>query len=327
MAEVLHRERRGRLEADRVVAVVEANRRAVDRIVARGRGVELLRILHAAEERLRRRLLDAHARGLGARWTAAQLAATRALVADAISAVERNIAALLTRAAGELAVRGMRDVVAILRLQEHLFSGVVRPLALEQALRFDHVLAGVRSSRLRQCSASVHRYGVRMISEFERTMQTGIVTNATTAEMIDALVAHGGPGGLFRERRYFAERIVRTELLASYNLGAQAAMVEEVEDFPDLARIILAHHDRRTAPDSIFVHGEVRALNADFVDGAGRRYRVPPARPNDREIVIPWRRAWTMPAEFRPNPWQVRADAREAGHGRSSSTERIAASS
>jgi hypothetical protein len=150
-----------------------------------------------------------------------------------------------------------------------------------------------------------------MIYEFERTMQVGIVTRKTVGEMIDTLAAQGGPGGAFVEHRYLAARIVRTELLASYNLGAQAAMEEEREDFPDLARIILAHFDRRTAQDSVFVHGEIRALHEDFVDGASRVYRVPPARPNDREIVVPWRRAWALPNAFRPRAGEPTAEAAE----------------
>lgn len=285
-----------------IIAVVESNRRAVDRVVARGEGRELVTILRRTEDDLRRRLLAAHARGLAERWTGAHVAATRTMVMQAIIETRRCLDVLLRQQGRALSERAMFDVLRVLHLQERRFEGIVRPLALEQALRFEHVLRGVASSRLRQFEASVARYGTSMITEFERTMQIGIVGQRGVGEMIDALAAHGGPGGVFRQRRYLAERIVRTELLASYNLGAQAAMEEEREDFPDLQRIILAHHDRRTAQDSIFVHGEIRRLDEDFLDGAGRTYRVPPARPNDREVVIPWRPSWTVPAPFGRRP-------------------------
>jgi hypothetical protein len=280
-----------------IVAVVEANRRAVDRIVARGAGAQLDELLHEAERDLRRRLLDAHVRGLDQRWTGAQLGASRASVTDAIAQARHALARLLNSNGTALARRGLRDVLTILRVQESRVGGTVRSLALEQAMRFDHVLYGVASSRLRRYESSIARYGTRMISEIERSMQAGVVTRKTVCEMVDTMAAQGG--GLFVEHRYLAARIARTELMASYNLGAQTAMEEERDDFPDLARLILAHFDRRTAEDSIFVHGEIRSLDEDFVDGAGRVYRVPPARPNDREIVIPWRRAWSVPSPFR----------------------------
>lgn len=69
-----------------------------------------------------------------------------------------------------------------------------------------------------------------------------------------------------------------------------------------LRKKILAHFDSRTAPDSIAVHGQIRKLDGLFQDGAGRQYLQPPARPNDRETVIPWRMSWSESEHTKPQP-------------------------
>lgn len=281
-----------------VLEAVRRNTRGVDRIVARAEGPALLRVLRETEADLRRRLRDAYARGLRDRWTGLHAVSVHVMVVASIRRTSARMLELLARTGRYLVERGMLDSLAILALQELRHTGVLSPLRLEQAMRFEHVLHGVASSRLRQYETSVARYGTRMIGEIERALQVGVVGQQSVGQMIDAVAGTIARPGVFETRRYWAERIVRTELMASYNLGAQGAIEEEVEEFPDLKRIILAHHDRRTAEDSIFVHGAIRGVREMFVDGAGRRYLVPPGRPNDREVVVPWREGWRKPRQF-----------------------------
>ena len=119
------------------------------------------------------------------------------------------------------------------------------------------------------------------------------------------------PPGLFVRYRSWAERIVRTETAYAYNASRMETLHEaKARDFPDLGKKILATFDPRTAADSVAVHGQVRELREAFVDGAGRVYQHPPARPNDRETVIPWRSGWQDVAASRPEPAPVRQRAR-----------------
>lgn len=108
---------------------------------------------------------------------------------------------------------------------------------------------------MRQYEASVAWYGTRTIGELERALQVAVMGQQSVGQMIDAVAGTIARPGVFATRRYWAERIVRTELTASYDLGAQGAIEEEVEELPYLKRIILAHHDRRTAQNSSFVYG------------------------------------------------------------------------
>lgn len=325
-----------------VVEIVGENRRRVDRAIAAGHGRELADVLEAAEDDLRRRLEVARAAGLMERWTGVQLDTTRMLVRDAVEHAKEGLGDILRNRSSGLVDGAARDVADLLRAQEAKFAEVVHELAIEDALRMDHRLRGVKASLLRQHATSVDRYGSAMIGDFERIMQVGLVNRLSADDVIRSLVGHAGPRGrvslsaralpdgsvvrlregdapegLFRQRRYWAERIVRTELMTAYNAGTQASLEEEeATDFPDLKRMILSTFDRRTGEDSVFVHGEIRGVREPFTDGAGRVYLYPPARPNDRERIVPWREAWGLPPlEFLPRPEGARKDAAEEAGG------------
>lgn len=320
------------------VAIVRGQRKAVARVVQRAQGPELLAILEEAEKDLRRRLDAAELAGMGERWTHYHLQRSLVLVQDAIIQTKAQLRAMLEEHSGELVERGMLDTVRLLKAMEARGVETALPLALEDAMRFDVARWGAQASLLRQHATSLDRYGSVMIAEFERAMQLGIVAKLTPDQMVGLLVGHGGPKGvvsiaareledgsvvrllerysgqgLFVDDRYWAERIVRTELMRSYNEGTQAAILEEsVTDFPDLQRMIIATFDNRTAPDSLYVHGQIRGPTEPFTDGAGRTYMVPPGRPNDREDITPWRPRWEVPEEFRPLTVDERLEATAA---------------
>lgn len=324
---------------------IEANIREVDAIVARASGPELRLLLAHTEADLDRRIRANRAAGLDDRWTGAQAQAAQIMIAQAVVQVGQHLKDGLEDYSAALVNRGITDAVGTLKALEAKHTGTTRVLALDDAMQLDARARGVRSSLLRQHATSVDRYGSRMIGEFQRTLQVGIVQGVDGHTMIRRLVGeHGGPkgvvslaarilpdgtvqrlreadvggAGLFRANAYWAERIVRTELLYAYNSGTQAALEHEVDtDFPDLQRIILAHFDSRTAEDSVFVHGQVRGIREPFTDGAGRVYMHPPARPNDRERVIPWRMAWGGPTgTLGPKSEERRREAAEEAAGK-----------
>lgn len=203
---------------------------------------------------------------------------------------------------------------------EQRFTGITPSLRLREAAAMRATATGAQGMWARQFPTSMDRYGSHMIGEFENIMRAGMLSGASIDDMVAALTGHGGPKGtvslkatvgpngvirtqeaeipegLFVRHKYWAERLVRTELLRAYNVARQAGLEESAKDMPDLQRKILAVLDKRTAKDSLAVHGQIRGIRDNFVDGAGRSYLHPPARPNDRETVIPWRPRWDASA-------------------------------
>ncbi len=281
----------------------------------------------AAQARLQALLVDADALlgkkmqawlarsgGASEAFTAAQVSAYQAQIRLAAERVEAMVQQQATGHASTAWHNGAQACAIELQDLEQVFTGISRAPRLRQAMRFDP-MHGKASSVLRSIETSVDRYGTAMIGQFERTMALGMAAGLTQFEMVELLTAHGGPRGtvsmrarlvngvvvrtateqiaegLFNRHRSWAWRIVRTETSNAYNAAKIETLGEFQQDIPNLKKKILAHFDSRTAPDSVAVHGQIRDIsgpNAFFVDGAGRSYEHPPARPNDRETVIPW---------------------------------------
>jgi hypothetical protein len=223
------------------------------------------------------------------------------------------------------------STVNVLKSFEQKFTGISQPLALDTQQTRDEVVRGSNASLLRSRESSWNRYGESMVKSFETTMRVGEMAGLKQHEMISFLIKAGAKGGITAEslhqkepqyfpaptgyvrKRYWAERIIRTETVYAYNVASVHALAfEQQTDFPDLKKKILAMMgDPRTAEDSIAVHGQVRGINEYFRDGAGREYMHPPARPNDRETVIPWRDHWGEVAKTAPPSPTVQAQAAE----------------
>jgi len=277
------------------------------------------RILQDAETDLARRLRGVAAPGN--RFTTAQARAFQVqneIVAEYLSL---RLGGLNAEDARRAIGRSLNETISLLEGLEERFTGVVQPLRLRQAGRLSAVAGRAEQTMLRFQASSWDRYGAEMIGQMENLMARGIAQGMSMDDMIGALTGHGGPRGtvsmaarvtpqgvirlaeteipegLFVRNRYWAERIVRTETTRAYN-GARLEGMREVRrtDMPDMQKKIVAILDNRTAADSIAVNGQIRELDGFFVDGAGRTYQYPPARPNDRETVIPWRPRWTRPA-------------------------------
>lgn len=242
------------------------------------------------------------------------------------------------RLAGDTHAKAMKQVasavkatVTLAKTFEAKFTGITRPLALESQQMQDETIRGQGASLLQRHQSSFNRYGKAMVADFERVLRGAALEGLTHEQTVSRLVESGKLGGhtaaslrakdphafpeptSYVKRRYWAERIVRTEMAYARGASALQAMnITRNTEFPDLCKKILATFDNRTAPDSVAVHGQVRKLEEMFMDGAGRQYLHPPGRPNDRETVIPWRPHWEPTPSTQAVPASVAAEAEVA---------------
>ena len=322
-----------------VIARLQADSEAVVAMAdARGWKVEarISALLSRADAELGRRLTAANAGPGSASFSAASAAAYRRQLGAVVDQVKAGVSDAMAPQRAAVWAQGVQATTAALSGLETAFTGVTsRAPRIREALQFDPDTSRRASSVLRSSLTSVDRYGVAMIGEFESHLALGFAAGLTQTQMIELLTGHGGPRGevslrarveagqvirtqtaqipegLFVQRRYWAQRIVRTESANAYNAARMDRMDAMRGEFPTMKKKILAHFDRRTAMDSVGVHGEVRDVagpNSYFVDGAGRVYEHPPARPNDRETVIPWLEEWgevTSTAPLTPDERQL----------------------
>lgn len=315
------------------------------RLMAGGHG-SVLQILAAADAELSKRLLRAAKRNGGGDVTYSEAHAQvyRDQIRVVMDYAKARLSGLTDEQAQSVIAASVASLVNLATQLEERYAGVTRPLSLQSQAAQDEIVRGASASRIRQNAASWERYGASLTREFETVMRVGQLAGLTQHEMISKMVRAGAVEGIdakslhekwpahfppptgFVNRTYWAERIVRTELANAYN-EAGLNTIQELKntDFPDMQKKILAHFDNRTAPDSVAVHGQVRPTDGYFVDGAGRRYLRPPARPNDRETVIPWRIHWQEVDETKQPPEQEVEKAVEEIHDRDTAKSRIQA--
>lgn len=285
---------------------------------------ELLNDLRTAERILAARLRDQMTKygSLDARFSGAQALALQQQLYQTVDYVQDRLRGRTMQQAETAITAGLDRTVTLMEGLERRFVGVATPLRLRQANELRGAQHQARGLWARDFPTSVDRYGTKMLGEVEEIIRAGFVAGSSMDDVIAALTGHGGPTGkvsmsakvtpagvlrvvesdipegLFVRHKYWAERIVRTEMLRAYN-GARQVGLEHIHDnnFPGMKRKILAVLDKRTAPDSLSVHGQIRGIKDPFADGAGRVYMYPPARPNDRETVIPWRTEWEESAD------------------------------
>lgn len=288
-------------------ALAEVARKAGKEFASRSDRAEIVKLMKRADVELARRL--ATVKGTDS-FTAIQARAFRAQIRIVLEQVKIELAGVVRRGGREQAIRAQKRAELLLQSAERLSlqvekRGAVVGLDLVTVGNLSRVSRRVSNSLLANRKASVDRYGDAMVRDMEEVIARGLLTNASQDEIARKLTSrwpdepNKGDNAGFRRRSYWGERIARTERANADSLASQAYMEQARAQVPDIKRKLVATFDDRTAWDSIAAHGQVRRLDEPFVDGKGRVYDRPPARPHDREVVIPWRDRYPEPEALR----------------------------
>jgi hypothetical protein len=238
-------------------------------------------------------------------FTAAQRRTTLAQIREVLKQLKTGMRGELLGNARDAAERQAAATLRYLRDAEARFTGIVAPLPFDEVRMLDRSVKGAEASALRRIASDpanpgqpgvLDRYGDATIGRFEEELQLSLARRPwadTRAALVEASpFLQGAPA-------HWAERIARTEAMASSNAASQETISGAAETFDDMVKILSAVFDSRTAADSYAVHGQVRRPHEPFDTWQGRTMH-PPSRPNDRETVVPHRLAWPLPAELKP---------------------------
>ena len=292
--------RRAAEESDAIVTLDDREGRAArERLTTQMRSID---------ERLRR-TLDEQLKQFGsgeAELSGAAILVILALARVSVARATDHLSGHLRRGTTYATKAASKQTSDLLATLEEVFEGKVTSSQLKRLYALMDE-TGYKKSLLATQQASVNRYGVAMINEFQQILQQGIINGQTQRQIVAALTEKGG--GIFTNKKWWAERIVRTEVARAHNAAKEVAYQQYEVVGITVKKKILAIFDNRTAYDSVYVHGQVRGPGEYFLDGAGRLYLFPPARPNDRETIIPWKEYWRelrmteeIPASEMPAP-------------------------
>jgi hypothetical protein len=240
-------------------------------------------------------------------FTAVQMRATLKQVETVLQMTKRDLLGTVVGASNVVATNSAKATVSYLNHAEAKFRGVAgEGLGIRTAAVLDPAVSGANASVLRRIAGDpdhpgnpgvIERYGEGVIGHFERTLQTSLVAGTPWDDVRSQLVT--GSPFLQAAPQYWAERIVRTELMGAHNVAGNNALLEINEQTGgQMLRILCATFDDRTGADSYAVHGQIRRMTEPFASWFGS-YMTPPNRPNDREIIVPHHIEWPIPENLK----------------------------
>jgi hypothetical protein len=224
-------------------AAVELSLNRAARLIQSGEG-NTLSLLQAADRELLDRLQHIAKKhgGPAGTYTEAHAQIYRQQIRLVTNYVQQRMLGKTDEQAREAIKLGVKQTVALAtKLEEH-WTGITRPLALHSQTMQDEIVRGTGASRIRQNEASWQRYGDAMTRDFERQLRLGQLMGLSHHEVISRVISVGAKGGLdaaklheqtpgsfpaptgYVARRYWAERIVRTECLTGDTLVHSAVI-------------------------------------------------------------------------------------------------------
>lgn len=293
-------------------SVLAAHRRTLDRLIDRGAVGRLKSVYDRATAEVLAKLTRL---GRGSQsFTEQHLRMILAQLKAGQIHIDDKMAHTLSTASREAQVDSLNSLVRGYKKLEAHFTGHEPVLPLEEVARFAGVIDKRHGSLLRQHKTSMNRYGSAVVG----SVQEELAVSLATGETLD--------GAIFRVHEtvegewWQAERIARTECSYAANIAHSDGIAELAEEAPGLEQQWIEFCDQsghplddRVGVDSIAMHGQLTPPGgvfempptAPFPDAKGKvavspslvgqTWAVPPCRPNGREMVQPWRKAWGTP--------------------------------
>lgn len=250
-----------------------------------------------------------------ARFTAQRLRLARLLLEQGLRDLEQRLDVGIQETLYEMDSEAMELSRENLRRETIMYAstfGLGAAAPIERAAR----IRRGEDLLMRRYRTSAARYAGQVRRDIQRQLAVGVAKNETFSQLTRRLQRIGGPRGLvalrgvvgeegavverieeglFRRYGYWAERLVRTEGIEAYNREHLRDLREHAEGDPGYVSRWDAAEDSRVCEICRSLDGLVVTLTDDFpagAYGADSDRRHPPAHPNCRCALIPWRREW-----------------------------------
>lgn len=225
-------------------------------------------------------------------FTEQQLNVTMVQVSAAIAAIKRDLKGELVDSSAIMAQRGIGDMIKEINTFEKKFTGSVQPLNMAGILRASEV----SSFLINKHEASLDAYSEGLRAQVSQQLFSSMITRDTQYRTVSRMKSDIGK--FFLGEEWKLNRIVRTEMHGIYNYTKMKGLSQVKDDtLPDLKKTLFHPMDDRTGDDSKALAKENPIVDIDepFVQkykGKTFTFLMPPNRPNDRAIMVPYRRAW-----------------------------------
>lgn len=237
-------------------------------------------------------------------FTEQSLRITLVQIDGMIQAINSDLKRGLVDASEIMSQRSIKDLSReITKFQTH-FLGAATPVNV------DSLVAAQETNNflINKHEASVDAYSASLRSQITSNIVQSMAMRETSERTVARL--RSDVGKFFLGEEWKLNRIARTELRGVYNFSKVNGMRQIREDtLPDLQKALMHPMDHRTGADSKqlaaqnpvvdidkpFVFTFNRKLASGEIRTERREFQFPPDRPNDRAILISFRKEWGQP--------------------------------
>ncbi len=175
-----------------------------------------------------------------------------------------------------------------LQRQLEVFSlrfGDVSPIPLIPAAR----IASGEKLLIKRFKSSARRYSDSVQKDIRKQLAVGLVKGENFFQLANRLMKSGGPDGIFKKYRYWANRLVRTEVVHAYDSLALRGIQELHKEDSRIMKRWDATVDGRICALCREMDHVVVDVDKSFPGG----FDHPPLHPNCRCAVVAWRSDWS----------------------------------
>ena len=177
-----------------------------------------------------------------------------------------------------------------------VFEGSIQPINIEAGA----VVASQEQLMLKRFESSAKRYAGGIRDQVVSRLAQGILGNQTVDEVAQRMMREIPK--VFDGATHKAERLVRTEMMNTYNSVHRAGIIEAAEE--DEAQYLMrwdASFDSRRCAQCASLDGQIIPLEGEFntswpVGSKGKQAAwsglQPPAHPYCRCVLLPWKADW-----------------------------------
>ncbi len=220
-------------------------------------------------------------------FTAQHLRGVLAQVEAGIIAMNAELSGQTLAGANKAALLGVDGLLTQMKEFDEKFSGAVTPININASL----IASDTSKLLVKRYNTNLDQYGKGLYEEISHGLLTATIGETTQDEVVARIASK------FGGEEWQLARIVRTELHNVVNLGKIKSMEELQEDIPDLLKTLMHPMDSRTGADSKFAASLklVEKIEDPFEytwKKLTRVFMAPPDRPNDRSVIVPYRKEW-----------------------------------
>jgi hypothetical protein len=255
---------------------------------------EARRIIRAYGE-VRRDLIERLSHARFNSFTAHRLRSVLAQVNAAIDALNQKLKHHLDASAQKASVMSVEQLVKEIKRFDSHFKGATRPINL-------NIVKSAMDTKeflINHYQNSLSHYGDSLKQDISNSLKQAVIAEIPYSEVVQKLSQE------FQAQEWEVHRLARTELHHIYSVAKLNGMkdLKKEKIMPSIKKALYHPMDSRTAEDSkeMAEKNPIVELNDYFTQDyrptpkskvQHRRYLVPPDRPNDRAILIPYDPSW-----------------------------------